>query len=127
MSILKEDLSFGVGTRIDSLLGQCMYFGLSFSRVGVDFRSLLIPIFQETIENSTKSQLDLVRDRFNGDMSEFTFIQTPNMVASNLLTSGHPIQVSAIKYLHSLIRTLIACLSSILFQKVKSLFWSFPT
>ncbi|KAJ8976137.1 hypothetical protein NQ317_018109 [Molorchus minor] len=44
---LEEDLK-GVSS-VETILDQCMYFGLSLSKVGCDFRSLMIPIFTTRI------------------------------------------------------------------------------
>jgi len=52
-----EDLSSGV-TSFESILGQAMYFGLSFGRVGFDFRPLLAPIFSEAIETQFLAKLE---------------------------------------------------------------------
>ena len=52
-----EDLGSGV-TSFESILGQAMYFGLSFGRVGFDFRPLLAPIFSEAIERQFLAKLE---------------------------------------------------------------------
>ena len=45
MIILQENLHKGIGGRLDSIYGQNIYSGLSFSRVGADFQGINIPIF----------------------------------------------------------------------------------
>ena len=42
----------------ESVMGQAMYFGLSFGRVGFDFRPLLAPIFSKAIEKQFLQKLD---------------------------------------------------------------------
>jgi len=57
LKILASDLESGINS-FESILGQAMYFGLSFSRVGFDFRPLLAPIFLKAIEKQFTSKLD---------------------------------------------------------------------
>lgn len=70
---LETDLERGV-TSFDSILGQCMYFGLSFSRVGADFRGLLVPIFMRFILKNVTNNIAKVTEQFEIDMENYTFI-----------------------------------------------------
>jgi hypothetical protein len=70
---LKKDLGLGVGTRLDSVLSQAMYFGLAFSRVGLDFRALMVPIFEEAILNKLKTVLQNGNSKFDESLSKLNW------------------------------------------------------
>ncbi|CAN9506553.1 unnamed protein product [Ophioblennius macclurei] len=74
---LERDLRRGVGARLDSLLGQCMYFGLSFSRVGADFRGQLARAFSAVAADTFGRALRDAADRFREDMGAYTLIAMP--------------------------------------------------
>ena len=67
--------------RPDSLLSQSMYFGLSFSRIGADFRPMLINIFHRTMFRSLSSQLSAASADFRDAMRNY--ILTPPYQAAH--------------------------------------------
>ncbi|XP_069491629.1 conserved oligomeric Golgi complex subunit 8 isoform X2 [Ambystoma mexicanum] len=84
LQILERDLQRGVGGRLDSLLGQCMYFGLSFSRVGADFRGQLAPIFQQiAIQTFGRATMEAV-DKFQEEMNLYTLSSAPAVLGSTI-------------------------------------------
>ncbi|XP_068116675.1 conserved oligomeric Golgi complex subunit 8 isoform X3 [Hyperolius riggenbachi] len=84
LQVLESDLQKGVGSRLDSLLGQCMYFGLSFSRVGADFRGQLAPIFQRVAaDNFTRAAKEAV-EKFQEEMNIYTLISTSMVLGSSI-------------------------------------------
>ncbi|XP_061863138.1 conserved oligomeric Golgi complex subunit 8 isoform X1 [Colius striatus] len=77
LRVLEQDLRRGAGGRLDSLLGQCMYFGLSFSRVGTDFRGQLGPLFQRVAAAAFRAALGEAVQRFRDEMNSYTLISAP--------------------------------------------------
>lgn len=81
---LEADLDRSDLTSFDTLLKQCMYFGLSFSRVGVDFRALLIPIFVRAISKQFNAAISKATKLFVTNMENYTFI---NKMSINVLNA----------------------------------------
>ncbi|XP_016925635.3 conserved oligomeric Golgi complex subunit 8 [Drosophila suzukii] len=73
LQTLEKDLQLGVGS-VETVLGQCMYFGLSFSRVGADFRALMAPIFVGVIRRRFESSVEQVNEQFERELERFTLI-----------------------------------------------------
>jgi len=73
---LESDLTHSNNSLMDisSILGQCMYFGLSFSRIGVDFRAMMTPIFLKAITRNLNSAIMKLTKQFELDMDNFTLI-----------------------------------------------------
>ena len=84
LETLDRDLKRGVGGRLDSLLGQCMYFGLSFSRVGADFRGQLAPMFQQVAMDTFHKAVKEAVDKFQEDMNLYTLISLPSMLGNTI-------------------------------------------
>ncbi|KAM7424779.1 hypothetical protein PAMA_000912 [Pampus argenteus] len=84
LETLERDLQRGVGGRLDSLLGQCMYFGLSFSRVGADFRGQLAPMFQAVAADTFRRAVQEAVDKFQEDMNLYTLIALPSVLGGTI-------------------------------------------
>ncbi|XP_034535767.1 conserved oligomeric Golgi complex subunit 8 [Notolabrus celidotus] len=84
LETLDRDLQRGVGGRLDSLLGQCMYFGLSFSRVGADFRGQLAPMFQRVAAETFRGAVQEAVEKFQEDMNLYTLISLPSVLGGTI-------------------------------------------
>ncbi|XP_078101264.1 conserved oligomeric Golgi complex subunit 8 [Sander vitreus] len=90
LATLERDLQRGVGGRLDSLLGQCMYFGLSFSRVGADFRGQLAPMFQRVAAETFSRAVQEAADSFQEDMNVYTLIALPSVLGGSIPNTPAP-------------------------------------
>lgn len=87
---LETDLNQPGITSFDSILGQCMYFGLSFSRVGADFRALIVPIFTKVIFKHFNSLITKTTEQFEMDMDNYTFINKISINVLNAMSKSDP-------------------------------------
>uniref|UniRef100_A0A1A9VXS3 Conserved oligomeric Golgi complex subunit 8 n=1 Tax=Glossina austeni TaxID=7395 RepID=A0A1A9VXS3_GLOAU len=60
LATLEMDLQHGI-TSFDTVLGQRMYFGLSFNRVDADFRALIAPIFVKVIREKFVENISIIQ------------------------------------------------------------------
>uniref|UniRef100_A0A8D8R618 Conserved oligomeric Golgi complex subunit 8 n=2 Tax=Cacopsylla melanoneura TaxID=428564 RepID=A0A8D8R618_9HEMI len=72
LATVQKDLPLCPPSSLDSLLEQSLYFGLSLSRVGCDFRGLVAPIFIRTISGHFAEAMDKADAKLERDMEKFT-------------------------------------------------------
>ncbi|XP_061669536.1 conserved oligomeric Golgi complex subunit 8 isoform X2 [Syngnathoides biaculeatus] len=88
VEVLERDLQRGAGGRLDSLVAQCMYLGLSFSRVGVDLRGLLAVAFQRAAAAAFVSAAREAAASFGEDMSAYTPVAMPSVPGAAFSSAG---------------------------------------
>ncbi|XP_055386458.1 conserved oligomeric Golgi complex subunit 8 [Condylostylus longicornis] len=86
LNTLEEDLNRGVSS-LDTALGQCMYFGGSFSRIGVDFRALVVSIFVRVITKNFVDKIINVNTNFDYDMKNFTLVNSSTITLHQKIRS----------------------------------------
>lgn len=63
---------------MDTILGQCMYFGQSFGRVGADFRGLMVPIFLKVISKNVSTSVTKINQTFRANLEKYTLFHKVN-------------------------------------------------
>lgn len=82
---LQSDLPKVSPSSLESVFGQCMYFGLSFGRIGSDFRALLVPLFAQIVYDRFDQAANKAEAQFADTMASFS-LQVSRPGAS----SSHP-------------------------------------
>ncbi|KAK7068682.1 conserved oligomeric Golgi complex component [Halocaridina rubra] len=83
IKLVSKDLERGVGSNLESVLAQCMFFGQSFSRIGADFRNLLIPLFQKAALAQCEKDIRVANIRFDETLSSFSLMEAPETSTSS--------------------------------------------
>lgn len=83
IQLVGKDLENGLGSNLESVLAQTMFFGQSFSRIGADFRNLLIPLFQKAALVQCEKDIRVANIKFDETLSSFSLMEAPQMSASS--------------------------------------------
>jgi len=132
---LEQDLYKTTGS-IETLLGQAMYFGLSFSRVGFDFRPMLIPVFERVIMRQMNKQLNIemnlkvVAESFSAlNLNKIAGLKHPSTPANQddvsqppLLLLDYPPLALACNHILATLNTLRLCAPVSCVQQVTTIF-----
>jgi hypothetical protein len=94
LNTLRDSLKYinnpnnGIGNRLDSVLSQAMYFGLAFSRVGLDFRVLIVEIFEIAAFDQIKEGILMATNKFNECIQRFNLSDFVSSSSSELTISN---------------------------------------
>ena len=87
LEVLEADLARGCASHLEAILAQSMYFGLSFSRVGADFRPQLVPIFLAAAERIFNEQIDKAELDFMDHMNHFHLSESVSLFSAPVATA----------------------------------------
>lgn len=86
---IELDLLQCPASSLDSLLGQCMYFGQSFGRIGADFRGLVIGYFVDVVERNFETAIAGANESFAKNMQTFELSKSSLVSNINLLKESN--------------------------------------
>ncbi|KAM4642909.1 LOW QUALITY PROTEIN: conserved oligomeric Golgi complex subunit 8-like [Amazona ochrocephala] len=93
LQTLECNLCCRVGSSLDSLLGQCMNFGLSFSRVGANFCGQLATLFQHVATATFRKVVEEAVEKFREEMNSYMLISALTVLggsAGGLVPTAQP-------------------------------------
>eukprot|EP00041_Stephanoeca_diplocostata_P019266 m.412903 g.412903 ORF g.412903 m.412903 type:complete len:667 (-) comp21259_c0_seq1:106-2106(-) len=108
--------------RFNAVLGQCMHFALSLGRVGLDFRSLLPPLFESAILNYFTWRVELAAAEFSDQLPTLALVSHPSIPDADDSGSGGggltdapiaPLSLMAHPVLATLTNSLLAALNDL--------------
>eukprot|EP00038_Savillea_parva_P015134 m.13208 g.13208 ORF g.13208 m.13208 type:complete len:614 (-) comp3018_c0_seq1:27-1868(-) len=117
LRILEEHLP-RLSDRFNTVLVQCMYFALSLGRVGMDFRPLLVPLFERTISDLFASRVDMALADFVEQLPTMALVAHATLPEADG-DAGHtdapiaPLRLMAYPILARLTNNLLAALNDL--------------